>query len=57
MEGDDLGQVRKIALALPGVSERVSHGEPCFLLQDKRPLCYVTGPLNRFRRAGICSVT
>jgi hypothetical protein len=33
-------RVRKIALALPGVKERLSHGAPCFFIQDKRPLCY-----------------
>jgi hypothetical protein len=32
--------VRKIALALPEVNERLSHGEPCFFVRDKRPLCY-----------------
>jgi hypothetical protein len=32
MEGDDLDQVRRIALALPGVTERISHGEPCFFV-------------------------
>lgn len=37
---EELAQVRRIALALPGVTERVSHGEPCFFVQDKRPLCY-----------------
>jgi hypothetical protein len=26
--------------ALPSVTERISHGEPCFFVQDKRPLCY-----------------
>jgi hypothetical protein len=36
----ELGRVRKIALALPGVNERLSHGAPCFFIQDKRPLCY-----------------
>src|SRR5918993_153728 len=40
MEGDELDQVRRIALALPGVTERTSHGEPCFFVQGKRPLCY-----------------
>jgi hypothetical protein len=35
-----LSGVRAIALSLPGVSERVSHGEPCFFVQGKRPLCY-----------------
>jgi hypothetical protein len=33
-------QVRRIALALPEVNERLSHGEPCFFVRDKRPLCY-----------------
>jgi hypothetical protein len=33
-------RVRRIALALPGVNERVSHGAPCFFVRDKRPLCY-----------------
>ena len=40
MDGDELEQVRRIALTLPSVTERVSHGEPCFFVQDKRPLCY-----------------
>ena len=40
MEGDELDNVRRIALALPGVTERTSHGEPCFFVQGKRPLCY-----------------
>src|SRR5437762_5041987 len=35
-----LDRVRRIALALPGVNERMSHGEPCFFVRDKRPLCY-----------------
>jgi hypothetical protein len=37
---NELERVRKIALALPEVNERVSHGEPCFFVRDKRPLCY-----------------
>ena len=36
----ELERVRRIALALPEVNERVSHGEPCFFVRDKRPLCY-----------------
>jgi len=32
--------VRKIALALPEVSERMSHGAPCFFVRNKLPLCY-----------------
>ena len=36
----ELDHVRKIALALPDVTERLSHGEPCFFIQDKRPVCY-----------------
>lgn len=35
-----LDRVRRIALALPDVSERMSHGAPCFFVGDKRPLCY-----------------
>jgi hypothetical protein len=35
----ELDEVRRIALALPGVSERISHGEPCFFV-GRRPLCY-----------------
>ena len=35
----ELDMVRSIALALPGVDERISHGEPCFFV-GKRPLCY-----------------
>jgi hypothetical protein len=35
-----LNRVRGIALALPEVNERTSHGEPCFFVRDKRPLCY-----------------
>src|SRR3954468_14661057 len=37
---NELERVRDIALALPEVSERFSHGEPCFFVRDKRPLCY-----------------
>ena len=35
-----LDQIREIALALPEVNERVSHGAICFFVQDKRPVCY-----------------
>jgi hypothetical protein len=35
-----LDRVRKIALALPEVTERVSHGAPCFFVRDRQPLCY-----------------
>jgi hypothetical protein len=35
-----LDRVREMALALPEVNERRSHGEPCFFVRDKRPLCY-----------------
>jgi hypothetical protein len=36
----ELRQVRRIALAFPGVNERLSDGEPCFFVRDRRPLCY-----------------
>jgi hypothetical protein len=36
----DLTKVRTIALSLPAVTERLSHGTPCFYVRDKKPLCY-----------------
>lgn len=36
-------RVRSIALALPEVNERLSHGAPSFFLRDKRPICYFHG--------------
>lgn len=36
----ELSRVREIALALPEVNERVSHGAPCFFIQNTTPLCY-----------------
>ena len=35
-----LTRLREIALALPEVNERDSHGAPSFFLRDKRPICY-----------------
>lgn len=40
MGGCDLDRVRRIALALPEVNERISHGEPCFFVRNHRALCY-----------------
>ena len=40
MGQSELDGVRKIALALPEVNERLSHGAACFFVQNKRPLCY-----------------
>ena len=40
MSTPQLDRVRQIALALPAVNERMSHGEPCFFVRDRRPLCY-----------------
>jgi hypothetical protein len=40
MGAREIGRVRTLALAFPGVNERLSHGEPCFFVRDKRPLCY-----------------
>jgi len=35
-----LEEIRKIAFALPEVTERISHGAPCFFVRDKKTLCY-----------------
>ena len=40
MGSSELNRVRRIALTLPEVNERLSHGEPCFFIRDRRPLCY-----------------
>ncbi len=40
MSESELNRVREIALALPEVNERYSHGAPSFFLRDKRPICY-----------------
>ena len=40
VEGHELDRVREIALALPEVSERLSHGARCFFVRDRRALCY-----------------
>jgi hypothetical protein len=40
VKASDLERVREIALSLPGVVERLSHGATCFFVRDKRPLCY-----------------
>ena len=40
VEQSAFDRIRRIALALPGVTERVSHGEPCFFIRDTRALCY-----------------
>lgn len=40
MANEALARVREIALAMPEVSERSSHGAPSFCVQGKRPVCY-----------------
>lgn len=35
-----LARVREIALDLPEVNERLSHGAPSFFVRDNRPICY-----------------
>ena len=40
MGRSSLDRVREIALGFPEVIERRSHGEPCFFVRGKRPLCY-----------------
>lgn len=39
MGASNLERVRQIAVALPEVSERLSHGATCFFVR-KRPICY-----------------
>ncbi len=39
MDDDPFAGVRRLALGLPGVTERLSHGAPCFFV-GRRPLCY-----------------
>ena len=36
---DTFDRVRRLALALPEVKERLSHGAPCFFVR-KKPICY-----------------
>jgi len=36
----ELTRIRKIALALPEVSEQWSHGAPCFFVRHRRAVCY-----------------
>ena len=36
MKDDPLGRLRRICLALPETSERMSHGEPTFFVRDKK---------------------
>jgi hypothetical protein len=33
-------RLREIALALPEVNERTSHGAICFFVRNRRPVCY-----------------
>jgi len=40
MDRNELNEVRKIALGLPGVTEGMSHRSPCFYVQNKKPVCY-----------------
>jgi hypothetical protein len=39
VSASDLERVRQISLALPEVSERLSHGATCFFVRE-RPVCY-----------------
>ncbi len=36
----EIDRVRAIALVLPEVTERLSHGATCFFVRDQRPVCY-----------------
>ena len=37
---DALAAVRRICLALPETTERLSHGAPCFFVRDKKTFVY-----------------
>lgn len=39
----ELDRLREVALALPEINERISHGSPCFFIRDRKPLCYFHG--------------
>lgn len=39
MAQNRLERVRRIALALPGVTERPSAGAPCFYVSGRKPIC------------------
>jgi hypothetical protein len=36
----EFDRIRGIVLTLPEVTERLSHGEPCFFVRNQRALCY-----------------
>jgi hypothetical protein len=36
----ELRRIREVVLRLPEVTERLSHGAPCFYVRGKRPVCY-----------------
>ncbi len=36
MAGDEVARLRELCLALPEVTERPSHGEPCFFIRAKK---------------------
>ena len=40
MTDANLDRLRSITLGVPDVTERLSHGAPCFFVRDKRPICY-----------------
>ena len=48
-----LAEVRKIALAFPEVSERLSHGSPSFFIREKKTLCMFADDHHGDGRLGI----
>ena len=40
MGARELQLMRKVVMAFPGVTERQSHGAPCFFVSATRPVCY-----------------
>ena len=50
---DPVDDVRRICLALPEVSERLSHGAPTFFIRDKKTLATVWNDHHGDGRAGL----
>lgn len=54
MDGDPLPRLRRICLALPETSERLSHGEPAFFVRGKKVFVTYAGHHHDDRLAFWC---